>query len=178
MNKRSRIWTFLEVKMAQKLVPTKPGQKHKGNWFPMITRNHIIALGLHNQMSRKCFFYESIFKRWCLDISSVNSLSFPTGMSDPWGEENMVAPLMSLRCVCKLHYVASVTIPVLNQDLHSDEDCPGTGVVWVLYNNYFWFFSFQKDGMITLSTPWTWSLAMWLALSSEMSMKVWKVTSE
>lgn len=42
--------------MALKLVPTKCGQEHKEGLSPMIPCNHIIAFGLHNQMSRKYFF--------------------------------------------------------------------------------------------------------------------------
>lgn len=110
----------------------KPGQKHKGSLFPMITCGHITTLGFHNQRSRKYFFMigflnDGVFSRHLLHEFSV----FPTGMRDPWGEENVEAPLGSLDCVYKLCCAAALTIPVRNQNLHSNEDCPGTRVVWV-----------------------------------------------
>ena len=43
--------------------------------------------------------------------------------------------------------------PGLNQDLHSASASPGAGLVWMLFINYSWFFSFQKDSMITLLHP-------------------------
>ena len=46
-----------------------------------------------------------------LDIFSVNSLHFPTGMSDPWAEKDVVALLVS--AAEALSFV-SVSIPVLS----------------------------------------------------------------
>ena len=53
----------------------------------------------------------------------------------------MVAPLVSATETLSFVFV---TIPVLNQNPCSRESCPGTGGVWVLCINYFWFFSLQK----------------------------------
>lgn len=58
--------------MAIKLVPTKCGQEHKESLFPMIPCNHIIASGLHNQMSRT-YFVIIIFLND--DVSSEHRLS-------------------------------------------------------------------------------------------------------
>ena len=46
---------ILEMKMGRNLVCPKPGQKHEGSLLPMIAHNHIIALGLCNQLSGRSF---------------------------------------------------------------------------------------------------------------------------
>lgn len=135
--------------MAVKLVPLKPGQKHKESSFPMMPRNHIIALGLHNQMNRKYFFVIISLNDDIVSGHLLRAFSVFPHWYEPFlrGKDIRVSPLCLQTALCCVHdHPSAESGSTLRSNLQ-------TLVVWMLFLNYFWFFSFQKDGMIALFPP-------------------------